>query len=726
MTDLGPRTPIALIAGRGALPVRVAERCRADGRPLHVLAIRDHGDPAAYAHLDVPVVTLRLGQGGAARDYLKSHGLTDVVLAGGVTRPSLTALWPDSYTARFIARVGMRALGDDGLLRAIMDQMAAEGLRVHPVQAILTDGLGPAGVQGSHAPDAAAWRDIRRGVAVGRALGAADVGQSVIVQQGIVLGVEAVEGTDALLARGGDLRRDGPGGVLVKLRKPGQDDRADLPTLGETTVEAAHRAGLRGIAYEAGATLLLAPAAMAARADALGLFLIGLDDADTDTDTDADTDAKAAPPDPLVYIITGEPSGDLLGGRLMAALRAVLGEQVRFAGIGGESMAAQGLVSRIDQRELAIMGFLEVLPRALALKRRIAETVEHIVASAPDVVVMVDSWGFTGRVAKALKARGSTIPRVHYVAPMVWAWKENRKHAVAARVDRLLTLWPFECAYFTPLGLDCTHVGHAVTESGADRGDGPGFRAAHGIPADAPLLVVLPGSRRTEVSRLLPVFRAAIERMAADRPGLRVAVPTVATVAGTVEAALRDWPVPAVAVRGTAVKYDAFAAADAALAASGTVSLELAMAGVPHVIAYRVHPLSALMFRLITPLKYVGPVNILLDRLAVPELLQEKCRPKRLVAALAPLLDDTDRADAQRALLAEARHRLAGHDDGRTPSARAAEAVIGAMRRRPVTPARHDGFVGASGIEPQGDRANGPSRPRILPKPLRLASIASS
>jgi len=686
MTEPIRPAPLALIAGRGDLPVRVAQRCLATGQHLHVIVIKDHGDPAAYAGMGVPVVTFRLGQGGSALAYARDHGIQDLVLAGGVRRPSLTNLWPDAYTARFVARVGMRALGDDGLLRAVMAQMEAEGLRIHPVSEILKDATGHAGLRGSIAPDDTAWSDIRRGVQVGRALGVADVGQSVVVQQGVVVGVEALEGTDALLERCGPLRLDGPGGVLVKLCKPGQDERADLPTLGVTTVETAHRSGLRGIAYQAESALLLAPEDMAARADALGLFLIGLDGIEADMSHAVSGESPSPPPHPtapLVYLITGEPSGDVLASRLMAALRERTGEHIRFEGIGGEAMAEQGLVSRINQRELAIMGFLEVLPRALALKRRIAETVAHIEETNPAVVITVDSWGFTGRVARALKDRGSPIPRVHYVAPMVWAWKENRKHAVAARVNHLLTLWPFECGYFAPLGLACTHVGHAVIESGADAGDGPGFRAAHGIPADAPVLVMLPGSRRTEVGRLLPIFQRTVERLAASRPGLRVVVPTVATVAETVEATLRDWSVPAIVVRGSTEKYGAFAAANAALAASGTVSLELAMAGVPHVIAYRVNPISALMFRLITPLKYAGPVNILLDRLAVPELLQENCRLDQLVTALAPLLDGGPEAKAQRALLAEARARLAGQDSGSSPSQRAA-AVIADM----VTAAR--------------------------------------
>lgn len=690
--------PLALIAGRGDLPRRVAARCLAEGRPLHVIVIRDHGDPDAYAHLGVPVITLRLGQGGTALAWVRRHGVRDLVLAGAVSRPSLRALWPDAYTAGFVARVGMRALGDDSLLRAVMARMEAEGLRVHPVHSLLTDTVGQPGTLTAMPPDADAWRDIRRGLTVGRALGAVDVGQSVVVQQGVVLGVEALEGTDALLTRCGPLRLDGPGGVLVKLCKPGQDRRADLPTLGTTTVETAHRAGLRGIAYEAGATLVLAPEEVAARADALGLFVVGLEPSNTPdarNPTPPSPEGAARPHTghaedaaPLVYMITGEPSGDALAARLMVALRDHTGGRIRFAGIGGEAMAAQGLASRVNQRDLAIMGFLEVLPRVLALRRHLRATVRDILDTQPAAVVTVDSWGFTGRIAKALKARGSTIPRIHVVAPMVWAWKESRKHAVAARIDHLLTIWPFECAYFRPLGLECTYIGHPVIEAGADSGDGPGFRAAHGIPPESPLLVVLPGSRRTEVSRLLPVFRETVARLAATRPGLRVVVPTVATVADTVEAALPDWPVPATLVRGAVARHDAFAAANAALAASGTVSLELAMADVPHVIAYRANPVSATLFRLMTRLRYAGPVNLLMGREVVPERLQERCRPSLLVKAVAPLLDGGSAAASQRAALAETRQRLVAggvpseglHTDGGAPSDRAATVILHQMR----------------------------------------------
>lgn len=693
--------PVLLLAGRGDLPRRVAERCVADGRPLHVIVMRDQGDAAAFADLNVPVTTLRLGQGGTALAYLRRHDIRDLVMAGGVRRPSLLTLWPDALTARFLARVGMRTLGDDGLLRAIIQEMEAYGLTVHPVEVLLNDAVGGSGVLGRHAPDETAWRDIHRGWEVAAALGAADVGQSVVVQQGLVLGVEAVEGTDALIERAGHLKQPGPGGVLVKRCKPGQDRRVDLPTIGPKTVDRARTAGLRGIAYEAGVSLLLAPDLVRDKADRAGLFVIGVAPSDLARGpglpdpvpappTDIPDGGSSAPGEgarggedvpgeaPLVYLIAGEPSGDALAARLMAALRERLRGHVRFAGVGGEAMAEQGLETLIDQRELAIMGFLEVLPRVMALRRRLREVVADVQARRPAVVVTVDSWGFTGRVAAALKACGSTVPRLHYVAPMVWAWKEKRKHAVADRVDHLMTLWPFECAYFLPLGLACTHVGHAVIESGAAGGDGQALRDRLGIPASAPVLVVLPGSRSTEVRRLLPVFGDVVGRLARARPNLHVVVPTVATVANPVTEAVKTWPVPSHVVRGSGQRHDAFAAASAALAASGTVSLELAVANVPHLIAYRVNPVTAALFRRMTRLRFAGPVNILMDRMIVPEFLQQDCRADRLAPALAALLDGGPDADTQRRTLAEARDRLTAGADG-LPSVRAAEVVTACL-----------------------------------------------
>ena len=382
---------------------------------------------------------------------------------------------------------------------------------------------------------------------------------------------------------------------------------------------------------------------------------------------------------PLIYLIAGEPSGDFLGGRLMAALRERTGGAVRFAGIGGEEMAAQGLASRVPLDELAIMGVAEVLPRARRIFRRVAETIEDIIRARPDAVVTIDSSGFTWRIAHGLRRRGARLPLIHYVAPMVWAWRAGRARRMARWYDHLLVLMPFEPPLFAKVGLACTYVGHPAVESGADRGDGAAFRRRHAIPADAKLLVLLPGSRRGEVSRLLPVLEAAAHALARRYPGLRVALPTTATVRDTVNAAVARWSMPVIVV-GREEKYDAFAAGDVALAASGTVALELALAGLPAVVAYRVNRLTHALLKRIVKVRYAHLLNLVLGREAVPELLQENCTPERLAAAAARLLDDPAARAAQ---IAACREGLAALGQGATsPSLRAADAVLAIIAAR--------------------------------------------
>jgi lipid-A-disaccharide synthase len=378
---------------------------------------------------------------------------------------------------------------------------------------------------------------------------------------------------------------------------------------------------------------------------------------------------------PLVYIIAGEPSGDALGGRLMAALKERTGGAVRFAGIGGEAMAAQGLSSAVPLHELAVMGVAEVLPRAHQILRRVKETVAEIRRVKPAIVVTIDSSGFTWRVAQRLRRAGeASLPLVHYVAPMVWAWRGGRARRMARWYDHLMVLLPFEPPYFTAVGLPCSYVGHPVVESGADRGDGAGFRRRHGIPPEAPLLVVLPGSRRGEVGRLLPPFAGSVARLAEHRPDLRVVVPTTETVAEAVAAATGSWAVPALVVRGEREKYDAFAAGNVALAASGTVALELAMAGLPAVVAYRLNPLTHWLLRRIVRVDYVHLVNLILEREAVPELIQQHCNPERLAAEVGRLLDDPAAREAQQRACRQALQRLGLGE--LSPSRRAAEVVL--------------------------------------------------
>jgi lipid-A-disaccharide synthase len=388
---------------------------------------------------------------------------------------------------------------------------------------------------------------------------------------------------------------------------------------------------------------------------------------------------------PLVYIIAGEPSGDALGGRLMAALKERTGGALRFAGIGGEAMAAEGLSSLVPLHELAVMGVAEVLPRARQILSRVNETVAEIRRLRPAVVVTIDSSGFTWRVAQRLRRAGEqSLPLVHYVAPMVWAWRAGRARRMARWYDHLMVLLPFEPPYFTKVGLACSYVGHPVVESGADRGDGAGFRRRHGIADGAPLLVVLPGSRRGEVGRLLPPFGQSVRRLAARRPGLQVVVPTTETVADIVAPATKRWAAPVLVVRGEREKFDAFAAGNAAIAASGTVALELAMAGLPAVVAYRLNPLTHWLLRRIVRVDYVHLVNLILEREAVPELIQQHCNPVRLAAEVERLLDEPATSEAQRQSCRQALQRLGLGDV--SPSRRAAEVVLSVIAMRTPKP----------------------------------------
>jgi DUF1009 family protein len=267
--------PLGIIAGGGALPLRVAAAARAMDRPVVALLLDGFANPRDWQ--GVPQLTIRLGAAGQGLEWLRTSGAKQLVLAGDVRRPSLLSLRPDAGAAKILARIGMRAFGgDDSLLSAIRQVLREEGFEPIGPHGFLKGAQSPAGLLTQTTPDALAMGDIARGITVVRALGVADVGQGAVVQQGLVLGVEAIEGTDALLARVRDLRRDGPGGVLVKLVKPGQDREVDLPALGPRTVAGAAAAGLVGIAFEAEGALLVDRAEMIAQADAAGIFLLAV------------------------------------------------------------------------------------------------------------------------------------------------------------------------------------------------------------------------------------------------------------------------------------------------------------------------------------------------------------------------------------------------------------------------------------------------------------------
>lgn len=378
---------------------------------------------------------------------------------------------------------------------------------------------------------------------------------------------------------------------------------------------------------------------------------------------------------PRIFLVAGEPSGDRLGAALMVALAHRL-PGVRFDGIGGSGMTAQGLLSRFPMGELSLMGLLEILPHLPRLVRRLSETAATVCETRPDLVLTIDAPGFNMRLLQRLRGKG--IPLVHYVAPTVWAWRPQRVRHFVGLVDHLLALLPFEPPYFERAGVRCSYVGHPALELPIASRDSAGFRERYGIEPTAPLLCLLPGSRRSELRHHLPIFGAALERLQRDVPALRVVLPTLPELERSVIEQTAAWPRPPVVLAGDRVRYESFAAADVALAASGTVILELARYGVPTVLAYRGNPVTAYLVGRQLRVPFVGLVNLLAEREVVPEFLQKRCRPALLADALLTLLRDPPAGDRQRAGQREALRRLG---DAR-PSERAAGIVADLLAAR--------------------------------------------
>ncbi len=668
---------LGILAGGGPLPELIVRVCQDTGREFQVVAFIGHAEKDSFA--GVPHAWVRLGAAGDAIGHLRDAGCEELVMAGTITRPSFASLRPDSWAVRFFVKSGAQSMGTDGLLKALIKTLEeTEGFRVVGAEDLLPGLLATKGIYGRIEPDWQAEEDINSGIRAALDIGRRDIGQGVVVQMGQVIAVEDAKGTDALLKQAQKARMNGPGGVLVKVKKPGQERRADMPTIGAATVEGASGAGLRGIAVETGGALVVDRRAVIEAADAAGIFVIGVDVEDRPEAggvTVNGGEAKAGPASPLIFLIAGEPSGDFLGARLMEALKKKTGNRVSFAGIGGTRMEEQGIKSLFPMAELSVMGVAEILPRLPGLLRRIAETAEAVERLAPAALVTIDSPDFNFRVARRTKGKG--IPLIHYVAPTVWAWRPGRAKKVAGFLDHLLALLPFEPPYFEAEGLPTTFVGHPVLEGGAGKGDGPGFRDRHGMSATDTLITVLPGSRMSEVSRLHRIFGETLFLLKKKFPRLRCVVPTVDTVAGTVRRVTAGWPVPVLVIEGDTEKFDAFAASDAALAASGTVALELALARTPAVIAYKTNMLTGLVARWLVRARFAHLVNLVLDREAIPEFLQGACRPDFLAAAMEDLLADTGRRDKQVSAYADALKKLG--PKGPSPASRAAAVVLDAI-----------------------------------------------
>ncbi len=384
-----------------------------------------------------------------------------------------------------------------------------------------------------------------------------------------------------------------------------------------------------------------------------------------------------------LMLIAGEPSGDALGAELLHALAQISGRPVEAFGVGGAAMALAGHQSLFDMTDLSVMGVAEVLPRLPQLQLRIAQTVGQALQARPDMLITIDSPDFCFRVARQVRKYAPEIPIVHYVAPQIWAWRRGRARKIARYVDLVLALLPFEPPLFSAAGLPSRFTGHPVVARAPSAQAGAEFRARHAIPVDTPLLGVLPGSRNGEVSRLLEPFGDAIHRLYRDMPELQIFCATLPHVAAQVRAAASRWPGRVILTEDNTEKLAGFAACDAALAASGTVSLELAVCTTPHVVAYKVSPLTAMIARRVLQISHVNLVNLILNESLIPELLQQDCTAENLAHELGLLLQSprpSPAAQLQRAGMHRALQQLGAGQA--PPSHRAADAVLALLAGR--------------------------------------------
>ncbi|MBV1866833.1 MAG: lipid-A-disaccharide synthase [Marinosulfonomonas sp.] len=381
-----------------------------------------------------------------------------------------------------------------------------------------------------------------------------------------------------------------------------------------------------------------------------------------------------------VFLIAGEASGDKLGAALMAGLKQLV-PGVEFVGVGGGAMQAAGMSSLFAMDELSVMGLVEILPKYRQLKRRIAQTSDAILAQKPDVLITIDSPDFCLRVAALVKAK-SNIRIVHYVAPSVWAWRPGRAAKMARHVDQVLALLPFEPPLMEAAGMRCDFVGHpVVSEPAVSARKMTDFRKAYGL-VDAPIILALPGSRRGEVARLAPIFGSALELVLRKHPNARVLVVAAGGVAHDVEQAVADWPGQPVLLdprdvnvaQGAVRKRTAFAAADVALASSGTVSLELAAAATPTVIAYKLNWLTWQIMSRMAKVDTVTLTNLVTNTHVVPEFLGPDCQPERISQALIALLDEAPLRARQTEAMQQTMTALGA--GGEAPGLRAARAVL--------------------------------------------------
>lgn len=612
---------IGLVCGGGDYPRLIARACEAQNEQFCLVFLKGFCDESSWPAVDS--VSIELGQVERALNFLHENNVTDVIFAGNVKRPNFSQMSLDKKGTTWLLKLGRTIFdGDDALLRAIADLMAQEGFQIKAGSDYLNDIFLEEGVFSKRTLSDSDQNDAEVGFQAARSLGAKDAGQSVVIYNGAVVATEDENGTNNLIERSAKLRRSPTGGILVKTSKPQQDNRLDLPTIGVDTVENLHRYGFNGIVVESGKCIVLNKQAVIDKINEYNMFIAGV----------------AASP-LKVFIIAGEASGDYLGGRLMQDIREITDNNVEFFGIGGSVMSGAGLKCLFSTQELSIIGILEVIGKIFRIKKMINKTVKEILAYNPHVVVTIDSSGFTHRVAKQLKRHTTNIPVVHYVAPPVWAWRQWRAKNMHRFIDKLMVLLPFEAELFSKHHLDTVFVGHPIA---VDKDfEKPSDERIHNFKRSYKLegkkiITLLPGSRDSEIRKHMPILREFVNLM--EQMDAQFIIPTIPALENTITELTRDWKQSPVILTSKAQKVLAYYSSDAAVAASGTVTLELARVGLPFVVIYKTSALTYKIVKSLIHVSHVCLVNILAKKTIVPELLQDECTAWNIFKHVSQLL----------------------------------------------------------------------------------------
>ncbi|MDR1334162.1 MAG: lipid-A-disaccharide synthase [Holosporaceae bacterium] len=617
---------ICIVCGGGNYPRLVARACFEKKIDFCLLFLNGFCNSENWP--DVPHTTINFGEIEKAIDFLKQYAVKKIVFAGKVKRPNFDQISLDKKARYWILQLGKTiCAGDDALLRGVANLIQHEGFEIISGTDLLGDIFLPVGIFSKQKPSKADYASIEIGIAAAKELGLSDEGQSVVVCDGEIIGKEDAAGTNALLERCG-VELKGHGGILVKISKPQQDDRFDLPTIGVETIEMLHKNGFRGVLLEANKCLVIHKEEVIKRANELRIFIEAVD-------------ILAS----KIFIIAGEASGDYLGGKLMDDISEILKGKVEFFGIGGACMERAGLKKLFSIKKLSIIGIWEVVGKFFHVKKLINKTAKAILSYRPDVVVTIDSSGFTHRVAKKIKEEGCRTPIVHYVAPPVWAWRGWRAKSMPNFLDKLMVLFPAEPVYFEKHGLKTVFVGHPIAHD-------PDFCRPDPLKLEefkksvlqnksekkSLLITLLPGSRLSEINHHLPILEKFAKMMIKKHKNVQFVIPTIKDLEQKINMMTQSWSQKPIVVADKAQKVLAYYSSDIAVAASGTVTIELARVGLPFVTIYKTSRITYWIVKLLIKVENVCLVNLLSKKRIVPELLQDDCNPKNIFNSVEKIL----------------------------------------------------------------------------------------